>query len=56
MQVAMSGLLGKRVVCVVQRFLLFLPVNCSTWESQDTTRMSMTLVVREDLCVYAGGA
>ena len=32
-----------------------LSVVC-TWGLQDTTRMSMTVVVREDLCVYAGGA
>ena len=56
MQIAMSGLLGEHVVCVVSVVCCFLSVNCSTRVLQDTTRMSMTVVVREALCVYAGGA
>ena len=52
-----------------ERFLLFLSLNCGTWEGegggrrgrggeglQDTTRMSMTVAVREALCVHAVGA
>ena len=49
MQVAMSGLLGEGLVCVVN----VLSASCSTWTLQNTTRMSMTVVVREALCVYA---
>ena len=45
------GLLGE---CVVDE--PFLSVDCSTWGLKGTTRMSMTVVVREDLCVYEGGA
>ena len=55
MQVAMSGLLGERVVCVVHVFLFCL-YSVAHRGLQDTTRMSMTVVVREDLCVFAGGA
>ena len=50
MQVATSGLRGERCLCG-KRFLLFSSLNCSTWEMQDATRMSMTVVVREDLGV-----
>ena len=52
MQVAMSGLLGGRVVCVVNVFCFFFVCKLQH-KLQDTTRMSMTVVVREDLCVYA---
>ena len=44
MQIAMSGLLGESVVFVVSVFS-FLSVNSSLCGLQDTTRMSMTIVV-----------
>ena len=54
-QVSMSGLLSERVVCVVRVFCRFF-VTCSTLVLRNATRMSMTVVVRERLCVYAGSA
>ena len=43
-------------LCVRKALSVVVSGNSGTCWLQDTTRMSMTVVVREALCVYAGDA